>query len=194
MLLIVEYCLNIGASLLGEHPPPPSPSSLPRPATSHFVLYWASSYKVRVLAEAADTPAETFCSHLDRDGDGYISVGEVAILLEELGIDVGQQGQGQDLGQVSVEGAGHKLLGALANKEPSRVNFEEFMQFNSQVRPATAPCAPCCSAGIPSRMHNWVLSPSAAAFEPIDRFTSSLQTSVIAFQQIKFMPRNTEVS
>ena len=80
-----------------------------------------------------------YCSHLDRDGDGYISVGEVAVLLEELGIDVGQeQGQGQDVGQLPGKGAGHKLLGALANKEPSRVSFEEFLQFNSQVSTVTA--------------------------------------------------------
>lgn len=81
-------------------------------------------------------------SHLDRDGDGYISVGEVAILLEELGIDAGEQqaeavgpgqGQGQGQGQLSSEGAGQGLLGALANKEPGRVTFEEFLQFNSQV-------------------------------------------------------------
>ena len=83
-------------------------------------------------------------SHLDRDGDGYISVGEVAVLLEELGVDVGKQqagaarqgqglGQGQDLGQSPGHGAGQKLLGALANKDPSRVSFEEFLQFNSQV-------------------------------------------------------------
>lgn len=77
------------------------------------------------------------CSHLDRDGDGYISVGEVAVLLEELGIDVGQE-QGQDVGQLPGKGAGHKLLGALANKEPSRVSFEEFLQFNSQVSTGTA--------------------------------------------------------
>ena len=91
----------------------------------------------------------SFYSHLDRDGDGYISVGEVAVLLEELGIDVGEQqaqparqgqdqGPGQDLGQFPGEEAGQKLLGALANKEPSRVNFEEFLQFNSQVSIATA--------------------------------------------------------
>lgn len=79
-------------------------------------------------------------SHLDRDGDGYISVEEVGILLEELGVDAGQQqaeiggqGQVQGLGLLSSEGAGQKLLAALANKEPSRVNFEEFLQFNSQV-------------------------------------------------------------
>ena len=80
-------------------------------------------------------------SHLDRDGDGYISVGEVAVLLEELGIAGEQQaeaaGQGQGRVQGQVQGlsevVGQKLLSSLANKEPSRVSFEEFLQFNSQV-------------------------------------------------------------
>ena len=90
-------------------------------------------------------------SHLDRDGDGYISVREVAILLEELGVDVGEQqagaarqgqalGQDQDLGQLPCQGTGQKLLAVLANKEPSRVSFEEFLQFNSQVSTATLTC------------------------------------------------------
>ena len=103
---------------------------------------------------------DLYCSHLDRDGDGYISVEEVAVLLEELGIDVGQQqveaarlgqgqGQGQDLGHLPSKGAGQKLLGALANKEPSRVNFEEFLQYNSQVSTATAACVMAIQPGSP---------------------------------------------
>ena len=76
------------------------------------------------------------CSHLDRDGDGYISVAEVAVLLEELGIDADEhqrQASGPEMGQLPGGRAGQKLLGALANKEPNKVSFEEFLHFNSQV-------------------------------------------------------------
>ena len=89
------------------------------------------------------------CSHLDRDGDGYISVEEVGVLLEELGVDAGvgqeqdpRQSQGPDAGaaqgagqqlQGADAGAGQRLLAALANKQQSGVTFAEFLQFNSQV-------------------------------------------------------------
>ena len=93
------------------------------------------------------------CSHLDRDGDGYISVEEVGVLLEELGVDAGvgqeqehrqshgpdagaalwaAQGTGQQLDGADA-GAGQHLLAALANKQQSGVTFAEFLQFNSQV-------------------------------------------------------------
>lgn len=93
------------------------------------------------------------CSHLDRDGDGYISVEEVGVLLEELGVDAGvgqeqehrqshgpdagaalwaAQGTGQQL-EGADAGAGQHLLAALANKQQSGVTFAEFLQFNSQV-------------------------------------------------------------
>ncbi len=93
------------------------------------------------------------CSHLDRDGDGYISVEEVGVLLEELGVDAGvgqeqdpnqshgpevgaAQGAAQGAGQRLQEadaGAGQQLLIALANKQQSGVTFAEFLQYNSQV-------------------------------------------------------------
>ncbi len=89
------------------------------------------------------------CSHLDRDGDGYISVEEVGVLLEELGVDAGvgqeqnlRQSQGPDAGaargagqqlQGADAGAGQQLLAALANKQQSGVTFAEFLQYNSQV-------------------------------------------------------------
>ena len=75
------------------------------------------------------------CSHLDRDGDGYISVEEVGVLLEELGVDAaGGEGKGQGNGhlQLPEPGAGQQLLSALANKQHSGVTFAEFLQFNSQ--------------------------------------------------------------
>lgn len=100
--------------------------------------------------------AEQLFSHLDRDGDGYISVEEVGVLLEELGVDAGvnqeqdprqshgpdagaaqwaaqwaAQGAGQQL-QGADAGAGQQLLAALANKQKSGVTFAEFLQFNSQ--------------------------------------------------------------
>ncbi len=89
------------------------------------------------------------CSHLDRDGDGYISVEEVGVLLEELGVDAGvgqeqdlRQSHGADAGAVqgagqqlqgADAGAGQQLLAALANKQQSGVTFADFLQFNSQV-------------------------------------------------------------
>ena len=72
------------------------------------------------------------CSHLDRDGDGYISVEEVGVLLEELGVDAGV-GQGAGQVQLPESGAGQQLLAALANKQHTGVTFSEFLQFNSQV-------------------------------------------------------------
>ncbi|KAL0049608.1 hypothetical protein WJX82_005847 [Trebouxia sp. C0006] len=92
--------------------------------------------------------AEQLFSHLDRDGDGYISVEEVGVLLEELGVDAGvgqeqdpRQSHGADAGAVqgagqqlqgADAGAGQQLLAALANKQQSGVTFAEFLQFNSQ--------------------------------------------------------------
>lgn len=64
----------------------------------------------------------------------------MAVLLEELGIDLEEQNMqapGQDVGQLPGGMAGQKLLSALANKEPSRVTFEEFLKFNSQVAQQT---------------------------------------------------------
>ncbi|KAL0024788.1 hypothetical protein WJX79_007329 [Trebouxia sp. C0005] len=92
--------------------------------------------------------AEQLFSHLDRDGDGYISVEEVGVLLEELGVDAGvgqeqdprqshkpdagaAQGTGQQL-QGADARAGQQLLAALANKQQSGVTFADFLQFNSQ--------------------------------------------------------------
>ncbi|KAL0022060.1 hypothetical protein WJX77_011849 [Trebouxia sp. C0004] len=114
------------AALVDEHPPPK----------------WSN----RAAA------AEQLFSHLDRDGDGYISVEELGVLLEELGVDAGvnqeqdpRQSQGPDAGaaqwaaqgagqqmQGVDAGAGQQLLAALANKQQSGVTFAEFLQFNSQ--------------------------------------------------------------
>ena len=136
------HSTSVHFRLLGAWPLPPSPS------VTNFALVWKCA-----LSMLSTRLLNSFYSHLDRDGDGYISVGEVAVLLEELGIDVGEQQaqparqgqeprQGHHLGQLPGEEAGQKLLGALANKEPSRVNFEEFLQFNSQVSNVSAACEP----------------------------------------------------
>lgn len=71
---------------------------------------------------------------MDRDGDGYISIDEVGVLLQELGVDAGvggEQMQGEAPGPE--QETGQQLLAALANKQHTGVTFTEFLQFNSQV-------------------------------------------------------------
>ena len=85
------------------------------------------------------------CSHLDRNGDGFISVDEVATLMEELGVETDRvagalpEGTPEASPKLLSESAAQpdsekKLLDGLADKPQSGVNLSEFVHFNHQVR------------------------------------------------------------
>lgn len=71
------------------------------------------------------------CRHLDRNGDGFISVDEVAVLMEELGVEPGPTPPKQAAS--AQHDSQQQLFGSLADKQQTGVNFSEFLHLNHQV-------------------------------------------------------------